>query len=120
MCVCPHFGGIGFHSISIQIRFLFFSYYFLASRSIICSLDIISIPYIDERVGQLCCIVNTSEAATAVRSQLLQFCRALWSNPPNHGARIVTIALNNPSLKQEWYVLCLFVCLFVFTDYLVC
>ena len=59
----------------------------------------------------MCCVVNTSEVATLLRSQLLPLCRRMWSNPPNHGARIVATALNNPSLRQEWYVPCLFVCL---------
>ncbi len=56
----------------------------------------------DERTGQLCCVLKTPEVATIVKSQLVVICRRMWSNPPNHGARIVATALNNPSLKQEW------------------
>ena len=56
----------------------------------------------DERTGQLCCVLKTPEVTTIVKSQLVVICRRMWSNPPNHGARIVATALNNPSLKQEW------------------
>lgn len=56
----------------------------------------------NERVGQLCCVLKNPEAASAVKSQLVPICRRMWSNPPNHGARIVATALNNPSLFQEW------------------
>ena len=40
--------------------------------------------------------------------------RQMWSNSPNHGARIVATTLNNPTLYQEWWekhvtlVLCFF------------
>ena len=40
----------------------------------------------------------------AVRSQLVAVARSLWSNSPHHGARIVAMILNNPSLLQEWSV----------------
>lgn len=56
----------------------------------------------NERCGQLCCVVKSPEIATVLRSQLAILCRRMWSNPPNHGARIVATALNNPSLRQEW------------------
>ena len=57
----------------------------------------------DERVGQLCCVLNDAETAAIIRSHLVRLVRCIWSNPPCHGARIVTTALNNPSLCQEWY-----------------
>ncbi|KAI8735913.1 aspartate aminotransferase, cytoplasmic, partial [Biomphalaria glabrata] len=28
--------------------------------------------------------------------------RVVWSNPPNHGARIVTTVLNNTAFFEEW------------------
>ena len=58
--------------------------------------------YVDERVGQLCCVLKSPEVATNVKSQLVPILRRIYSNPPNHGARIVATALNNPSLYQEW------------------
>ena len=57
---------------------------------------------LDERVGQLCCVLSDFETVAVVRSQLKMFGRRMWSNCPNHGARIVATALNNPSLYQEW------------------
>ena len=58
----------------------------------------------DERVGQLCVVLSSPEAVMPVRSQLVAVARALWSNCPHHGARIVAMILNNPSLLQEWSV----------------
>lgn len=57
---------------------------------------------LDERVGQLCCVLATPEMAGTVLTQLKVIARRLWSNPPHHGARIVATALNNPTLYQEW------------------
>ena len=57
---------------------------------------------VDERAGSLCCVLPTTELASTIRSQLKLLCRRLWSNPPNHGARIVTTVLNNPALRADW------------------
>lgn len=37
-----------------------------------------------------------------VRSQITLLVRANYSNPPNHGARIVGTVLNNPALTEQW------------------
>ena len=37
-----------------------------------------------------------------VRSQITLLVRANYSNPPNHGARIVGTVLNDPVLFEEW------------------
>jgi len=37
-----------------------------------------------------------------VRSQMEMIARVTWSNPPNHGARIVATVLNNQPLFAEW------------------
>ena len=57
---------------------------------------------IDERVGQLCCVLADPESATAVKTRLVRLTRRMWSNAPSHGARIVATTLNNPTLYQEW------------------
>ena len=57
---------------------------------------------IDERAGTLSCVLLSTEMASTVRSQLKFVCRRLWSNPPNHGARIVATVLNNPALRADW------------------
>ena len=59
--------------------------------------------YTDERTGSLCCVLSSTEMASVVCSQLKYLCRRLWSNPPNHGARIVATVLNNPALRADWY-----------------
>ena len=61
-------------------------------------------PRADERAGQLCVVLSSPAAVMAVRSQLVTIARKIWSNSPHHGARIVAMALNNPSLYQEWSV----------------
>lgn len=40
--------------------------------------------------------------AVAVKSQLQQLARPMYSNPPVHGALIVSIILSDPDLKQLW------------------
>ena len=37
-----------------------------------------------------------------VRSQITLLVRANYSNPPNHGARIVGTVLNNSALTEQW------------------
>ena len=38
----------------------------------------------------------------AIRSQITLLVRANYSNPPNHGARIVGTVLNDPALFDQW------------------
>lgn len=64
--------------------------------------DTAVIAAVDERAGSLCCVICSTEMASTIRSQLKLLCRQLWSNPPNHGARIVTTVLNNPALRADW------------------
>ncbi|GJM90699.1 hypothetical protein PR202_ga07004 [Eleusine coracana subsp. coracana] len=40
--------------------------------------------------------------AVAVKSQLQQLARPMYSNPPVHGALVVSIILNDPELKSLW------------------
>jgi len=58
--------------------------------------------FVDERAGLLIAVVKSPEVVTVLRSQLKVQCRRMWSNPPNHGCRIVATVLGNPSLYQEW------------------
>jgi aspartate/tyrosine/aromatic aminotransferase len=55
-----------------------------------------------ERVGGLTAVTASAEVAAIVRSQILICIRANYSNPPEHGALIVTTILNNPELRKEW------------------
>ncbi|KAI9294735.1 aspartate aminotransferase [Neoconidiobolus thromboides FSU 785] len=56
-----------------------------------------------QRCGALTAVTRTSSAADKVLSQLKKISRATISNPPKHGARIVSKVLNDPTLKKEWF-----------------
>ncbi|KAJ7470659.1 aspartate amino-transferase [Mycena latifolia] len=55
-----------------------------------------------ERVGALHLVSPTKETSTKVKSQLSVLQRSEISNPPTHGARIVSMILNNPSMFEAW------------------
>jgi aspartate/tyrosine/aromatic aminotransferase len=56
----------------------------------------------NERVGALSAVCKTSAAAQAVLSQLKTCIRVNYSNPPAHGAAIVTTILSDPQLHATW------------------
>uniref|UniRef100_A0A2P2HWP0 Aspartate aminotransferase n=1 Tax=Hirondellea gigas TaxID=1518452 RepID=A0A2P2HWP0_9CRUS len=56
----------------------------------------------NERVGNLVIIIKDPSLVVAVRSQVTLLVRGSYSNPPNHGARIVSTVLNNPKLFEDW------------------
>lgn len=51
-----------------------------------------------------CCSVvcDDDKQAVAVKSQLQQLARPMYSNPPVHGALIVSTILGDPELKKLW------------------
>ncbi|EIE18335.1 aspartate aminotransferase [Coccomyxa subellipsoidea C-169] len=55
-----------------------------------------------ERVGAINFVLSDAEAAKRVMSQLKRIARALYSNPPVHGARIASLVVSRPELFQEW------------------
>lgn len=55
-----------------------------------------------ERIGNLCIVHKDSATVEAVVSQLTLIVRAMYSNPPAFGGRIVSTVLNTPELKKEW------------------
>jgi aspartate aminotransferase len=55
-----------------------------------------------ERVGALTMVAATQEAASAALSHVKSTVRANYSNPPKHGAAIVTTILNDDQLKAQW------------------
>ena len=57
---------------------------------------------VDERAGNLIVVAKTGLQAEIVLTHLSALARPMWSNPPNHGARIVSIILNNDENKQRW------------------
>ncbi|AMA65115.1 Aspartate aminotransferase [Candidatus Arsenophonus lipoptenae] len=56
----------------------------------------------NERVGACTIIANNSIQADRVFSQIQSIIRANYSNPPFHGAAIVTKILSDELLKKEW------------------
>ncbi|PAV01167.1 aromatic amino acid aminotransferase [Arsenophonus sp. ENCA] len=56
----------------------------------------------NERVGACTIVTNNSEQAERAFSQIKSIIRANYSNPPAHGAAIVTTILSDEFLKKEW------------------
>ncbi|VEN57843.1 unnamed protein product [Callosobruchus maculatus] len=56
----------------------------------------------NERVGNLTVILNNVDLVPNVKSQLTLLIRGMYSNPPSHGARIVSYVLSNKDLYDQW------------------
>lgn len=56
----------------------------------------------NERIGALTIVSADKETADRVFSQMKIAVRANFSNPPAHGANIVTTILSTPELRQMW------------------
>ncbi|WP_032116342.1 amino acid aminotransferase [Candidatus Arsenophonus nilaparvatae] len=56
----------------------------------------------NERVGACTIVANNSDQAERAFSQIKSIIRANYSNPPAHGAAIVTTILSDELLKKEW------------------
>ncbi|XP_076906590.1 aspartate aminotransferase, cytoplasmic-like [Bidens hawaiensis] len=57
-----------------------------------------------ERVGALSIVCKSADVATRVESQLKLVIRPMYSNPPIHGASIVSTIFKDRKLYQEWTV----------------
>lgn len=55
-----------------------------------------------ERVGALSFVLSDDGTAKRVLSQLKRIARAIYSNPPVHGARIVAEVVGNEDMFTEW------------------
>ncbi|MCE7766875.1 aminotransferase class I/II-fold pyridoxal phosphate-dependent enzyme, partial [Pseudomonas putida] len=55
-----------------------------------------------QRVGCLSVVCEDEKQAVAVKSQLQQLARPMYSNPPVHGALVVATILGDPNLKKIW------------------
>jgi aromatic-amino-acid transaminase len=55
-----------------------------------------------ERVGALSVVCESKDEATRVLSQLKRAIRSNYSNPPTHGAQVVTTVLTSAALRQMW------------------
>jgi len=56
-----------------------------------------------ERIGGLHIVTSNKDERDRVLSQLLILVRPMYSNPPVHGARVVSTILQDPELSKEWY-----------------
>ncbi|KAK3877354.1 hypothetical protein Pcinc_017928 [Petrolisthes cinctipes] len=56
----------------------------------------------NERIGNLMVVVKDTACIVPMKSQLTLLVRGSYSNPPCHGARIVSRVLNDPALFEEW------------------
>jgi len=56
----------------------------------------------NERAGNLTVVVKDVGPIARMKSQLTLLVRAMYSNPPAHGARIVQLVLEDPALYKEW------------------
>jgi len=56
----------------------------------------------NERVGAFTLVANNPEQATTAFSQVKAIIRSTYSNPPAHGASVVTMILNDAQLRAEW------------------
>ena len=59
-----------------------------------------------QRVGALSVVADSKEEAMKVQSQLKIRIRPSYSNPPRHGARIVSTILNDEELTEEFVEEC--------------
>ncbi|ESQ51654.1 hypothetical protein EUTSA_v10017723mg, partial [Eutrema salsugineum] len=55
-----------------------------------------------QRVGCLSVLCADEKQAVTVKSQLQQLAKPMYSNPPLHGAQIVSTILGDPELKNPW------------------
>jgi aspartate/tyrosine/aromatic aminotransferase len=55
-----------------------------------------------ERVGALTIVAKDKAAAETVQSQIKVCIRSNYSNPPAHGAELVTTVLNDADLRKRW------------------
>jgi aromatic-amino-acid transaminase len=55
-----------------------------------------------ERVGALSVVCASKDEAARVMSRLKVLIRGNYSNPPTHGAQVVSMVLTTPALRQLW------------------
>ncbi|MEW5296942.1 MAG: hypothetical protein WDW38_007303 [Sanguina aurantia] len=56
-----------------------------------------------QRIGCLSIVCDNPKEAAAVESQIKFVARPMYSNPPMHGAMIVTKVLADAELKKQWF-----------------
>lgn len=56
----------------------------------------------NERTGNLVAVVKSADVIPNMKAQITLIARAMYSNPPAHGARIVATVLGDADLYAEW------------------
>ena len=56
-----------------------------------------------ERTGNLFVKAGSSRSADIVMGNLMTLARTMWSMPPDHGAAVVRIILEDPDLRADWH-----------------
>ena len=72
------------------------------SAAMICTSFSKNFALYNERVGALTVMAPTPESATAVMSQVKHCARVSYSNPPAHGAALVTTILESDEMQRQW------------------
>jgi aspartate/tyrosine/aromatic aminotransferase len=73
-----------------------------AAEMLVCSSFSKNFSLYRERVGALFAVAPTAEAAQSVQTQIERAIRANYSNPPGHGAEVVSTILRDASLRKQW------------------
>ncbi len=55
-----------------------------------------------ERTGSLFVKASSREAAEVIFGNLLGLSRTMWSMPPDHGAAVARVVLDDPELRADW------------------
>jgi aspartate/tyrosine/aromatic aminotransferase len=55
-----------------------------------------------DRVGSLSILSADTTTRAIVSSQMNNLVRTIYSMPPDHGAAVVSLILNDPELRREW------------------
>jgi aspartate/tyrosine/aromatic aminotransferase len=71
-------------------------------EAVVCSSFSKNFGLYNERVGALHVVVPDSARAEITSSQVKRVIRANYSNPPAHGAAIVSVVLGDPGLRKLW------------------
>ncbi len=74
----------------------------LGAEFLICSSNSKNFGLYGERVGAITAVCQTTEQADSLGKYLESLIRAIYSNPPKHGAYIVATILNDPELREMW------------------
>jgi aromatic-amino-acid transaminase len=56
-----------------------------------------------ERTGSLFVKASSARAAATAMGNLLGLARTMWSMPPDHGAAVARIVLDDPELRADWH-----------------